>query len=645
MKFFWIVLLLLLTSEPAFNQNFADKSYYLVDSLVLSELQSSDKQFIDSCLKVYHEAKEDTIRINCINEIVNKSWDMNVWPKYNQWIHDYTGKLIREKKPKGRSYKMIAGFYAGSLNNLGLLYTEQGKVKKALDQYFKALAILTEIGEKDVQATCLNNIGIIYNSQNDLQNALKYFKESLSLREELGNHQQTSAALNNIGFIYGKLEDYPQSKIYHLRSLSIRQENGDQRGIAESLNNLGTLIKREAEALEAGKGNSDSIQKKVYASLAYFEQSIGIQEEIKDVKGLSNTLNNVAHIYYDLGQFKESRKHGERALQLALSDQNARNTLKASELLYRLYEQLNEPKKALESYKLFISTRDSINNIETQKATIEKNMEYEFAKKDALTQAAHEKEMALQGAEKRKQVVIIWFGSIGLLIVIIFTIITINKLKVTRKQKLLIEEKNKENELLLGEIHHRVKNNLQVISSLLSLQERNIKDASTKAAISEGKERVKSMGLIHKLLYQHENYAGVDMDDYTSQLIEGLLNSFGYDPEKFNLKVNLSHLKLDVDSAVPLGLIINELVVNALKYAYTSIPNPELTVSLSHESDHLTLIVADNGTGAEKQPSSADSFGLKLVHSLIRQLGGELRILDQTGTGYEIKVTHFKIIT
>jgi len=359
---------------------------------------------------------------------------------------------------------------------------------------------------------------------------------------------------------------------------------------------------------------------------------------------MSNTYNNIAHVYYDFNNMPQSEKYGEKALELAKQNNHARNIKKSSELLARVYENQNKGILALGMYKLFIGTRDTINNIQTQKATMEKNMQYAFDKKEALAKVEHQKELAITEAETKKQSIIIWAISLGLLLIVAFAIIIANRLKISNSQKEIIEQKNTENELLLGEIHHRVKNNLQVISSLLSLQERNIEDKSAKAAILEGKERVKSMGLIHKLLYQNDNYSGVEMDDYVNKLVTGLLDSFGVDDTNFNLDIDFSKLKLDVDTAIPLGLIINELVINSLKYAYTNTKKPALKLKLEKEKEELVLEITDNGTGKAIDLNNSKSFGMKLIKSLSRQLGGTLSIRDKAGLTVQINITDYKLV-
>jgi len=210
---------------------------------------------------------------------------------------------------------------------------------------------------------------------------------------------------------------------------------------------------------------------------------------------------------------------------------------------------------------------------------------------------------------------------------------------------MLIEEKNTENELLLGEIHHRVKNNLQVISSLLSLQERNITDKTAKAAILEGKERVQSMGLIHKLLYQENNFAGIDMNDYVQKLVDGLLDSFGVSKEEMELDIDFSKIELDVDTAVPIGLMINELVINSLKYAFEGTEKPKLTVKIEEKNQQLILQVEDNGNGDVESILKAKSFGMKLIRSLSRQINGVLEIEKHIGLCFKISINDYKKVS
>jgi two-component system, sensor histidine kinase PdtaS len=202
-------------------------------------------------------------------------------------------------------------------------------------------------------------------------------------------------------------------------------------------------------------------------------------------------------------------------------------------------------------------------------------------------------------------------------------------------QKAEIEVKSNQNELLLKEIHHRVKNNLQSISSLLSLQSAHITDAGVKQAVAAGQHRVEAMALIHQKLYQRDNLAAIEMKGYLADLVQSLIHTFDADPDRLHFLLDMPELELDVDTAVPLGLIVNELVTNSLKYAFPDGRTGEIAVSLRQAGQQLELVVRDDGVGAANLKTGT-SFGSKLIQLLSMQLGGQLEV--STEAGYETRL-------
>ncbi|WP_317898714.1 sensor histidine kinase [Aurantibacillus circumpalustris] len=204
-------------------------------------------------------------------------------------------------------------------------------------------------------------------------------------------------------------------------------------------------------------------------------------------------------------------------------------------------------------------------------------------------------------------------------------------------EKSLVDKKNTENELLLAEIHHRVKNNLQVVSSLLSLQEKSMKSEDAKMEIRRGKERIRSMELVHKMLYSANSFSGIEMKDYVKKLSEGLIESFGIHSNEIQLEIDFPKIILDVDTAIPVGLILNELIINALKHAKKEAVKLELKIQLLvKDKTWLQLNVSDNGHGGISEVQSSNSFGLRIIQALIRQLNGELTIEENDGIHYSI---------
>ena len=200
-------------------------------------------------------------------------------------------------------------------------------------------------------------------------------------------------------------------------------------------------------------------------------------------------------------------------------------------------------------------------------------------------------------------------------------------------------EEARKKEVLLKEIHHRVKNNLQVISSLLYLQSKRVDDQKVVEMFNESSNRIKSMSLIHQKLYQSQNAATIDFSEYIRDLTDALFNSYGIRRDVVRLNLHIEGTILNVDTAIPCGLVINELVSNSLKYAFPDGKQGQIFISLRREGDdNFALIVGDTGIGLPKGLDFRDSpsLGLKLVDTLVEQLGGTIDLDCEGGTEFRI---------
>jgi two-component sensor histidine kinase/sensor domain CHASE-containing protein len=206
-------------------------------------------------------------------------------------------------------------------------------------------------------------------------------------------------------------------------------------------------------------------------------------------------------------------------------------------------------------------------------------------------------------------------------------------------------EDARKKEVLLKEIHHRVKNNLQVISSLLYLQSKRVDDQRLVEMFNESSNRIKSMSLIHQKLYQSQNAATIDFAEYIRDLTDALFNSYGVRRDVVRLTQHIDGIILNVDTAIPCGLIVNELVSNSLKYAFSDGKQGQIHVSMrNNDNDHFTLVVSDTGTGLPKDFDyrESPSLGLKLVHTLVDQLGGTIEMDREGGTQFRITFREIK---
>ena len=212
-----------------------------------------------------------------------------------------------------------------------------------------------------------------------------------------------------------------------------------------------------------------------------------------------------------------------------------------------------------------------------------------------------------------------------------------------KKNSLEIEESLKEKEVLLKEIHHRVKNNLQVISSILNLQSSFVEDENTLGILQESRNRIRSMAIIHENLYRTEDFSSINFSSYLDNLTSNLVSSYRIDEEVI-LNTNFKEVDLILDQAIPCGLLVNELVTNALKYAWKEGEAGTITMVLEEKEGVVHLEIADDGVGlpVNFEEMKSDTLGLQLVVTLVEQLDGEINVDIKNGTKYLIKFDNTK---
>ncbi len=202
----------------------------------------------------------------------------------------------------------------------------------------------------------------------------------------------------------------------------------------------------------------------------------------------------------------------------------------------------------------------------------------------------------------------------------------------------LIKSSLEEKEILLKEIHHRVKNNLMIISSLLNLQSSYLKDKASKDIFLESQNRAKSMALIHERLYQSTDLKKIDFGDYVQKLSNNLYNTYVLDTSLIKLNIDVDEVMLDIDQSIPLGLIVNELVTNSLKHAFPQGESGEINIKFHTKDDKYMLEVNDNGMGFPPNIDykNSQSLGLRLVTSLTEQINGKIEFKNIAGTSFKI---------
>ena len=211
-------------------------------------------------------------------------------------------------------------------------------------------------------------------------------------------------------------------------------------------------------------------------------------------------------------------------------------------------------------------------------------------------------------------------------------------ISVQKENEIIVHDSLKEKEMLLREIHHRVKNNLQIVSSLLNLQSYHVDEEEALDILTESKNRIKTMALVHEELYRSPNLTNISFNEYLERLVSNLFYSYGVNKQNITPKFHMEEIKIGIDTAIPCGLIVNELVTNSLKYAFTNDMGGNIEVTLKADGDMYAMKVADNGVGlpADIEPENVETLGLQLVANLVKQLDGNFEINRANGTEFKI---------
>ncbi|MBK9283799.1 MAG: tetratricopeptide repeat protein [Sphingobacteriaceae bacterium] len=320
---------------------------------------------------------------------------------------------------------------ANSTNVLGIIYNNLGNEQKALEYYNKSLKTQELIGNKIGIGEAVYNLGHIYGDQGDESKEIEYYTKALKLFEESGSKSGIAFALSGIGIYYFHQKNIPKSLECLNKCLQIRLERNDKRGISECLNNLGFIYNSQGD-----------IQK----ALEFYHKSLNIKEEIGDKDGMTYALNHIGFIYFERKNYPKAIEYCSKSMKISKELGFPATIRNAAEKLNQIYSAMGDHKNALLNYKLFITMRDSINNIANKKASIKNQLKYEYDKKalaDSLQLAETKKLSKAQLAEstaKLKQEKTQRFALItGLTLVLIFLIYTFIRFRHSQKQKKRIE--------------------------------------------------------------------------------------------------------------------------------------------------------------------------------------------------------------
>jgi two-component sensor histidine kinase len=485
-----------------------------------------------------------------------------------------------------------------------------------------------------------NYLGLLHNEIGRSDTAVKYLGDALKIAQKYNDEQSIFLLVTFIASTYNEIDQPDKAlKVLALLPQKYRLSNdpSDKAVIGQCYLGSYTLLKQFSYAQP------------------YCDTLLGVANKRISTLSKSNIYRLAANYYFFMKQFQKARYYLEKSNDLVNRINRENGRIQNLRLLYKIDSAQGNFQSSLDNALLYKAKTDSVSRVRMARQFQVLGVEYEVGMKEdsirlkdkdilLLTQRSSLQQANLKQASLVKNVTI---AGITLAIIIIGLLYRQYRHKqnsnktITRKNQQL-EHYLTEKEWLLKEIHHRVKNNLQIVMSLLNSQSAYIDNEPALTAIHDSQHRVHAMSLIHQKLYNSENLSSIDMSLYIHELVSYLADSFSTG-QRVRFEYDIEPLIMDVSQAIPLGLILNEAITNSIKYAFPNDRTGVVNITLSNTSPHqYLLIVADNGIGipSHLKDKKVGSLGMSLMAGLSEDLDGSFSIENNNGTIIRILFVH-----
>ena len=604
---------------------------------VFVDTDNFGSSYLDTLEEAYNSAPNDTLQFSLLNDLAYYWHTRNLTKALNFTLEG----LERCTKKDNQLWH-------------GRFQITQGAILLRMEKLDWAEAVLQEAKSKVLPSDLafLNTqLGYVYERRGELDKAADYALESLKLGQELNDKKAIGLAYSDLSNIFWKQAKYNKGLEYGIKSLV----EFEKRGITDLDYDFTLYV----------VGNNYLQLKRFDEALKYYEHALAIGERYGFYNNLSDIYISLADLYAYLNRYEEAENASLNAIKYAELLDNSFMLMRSWLSMGKLQHLQGKYKMAITSLQksIAIATDDfgdeyylseayetlgkafagNHNYMEAYKAF----SEYDGLKKEIFT-AESDRRIALLQTEfdlaQKEDTILFQKGKIkkqqsnqiltsiiaGLLLFLL--LMGIVAIKNNKRKNVQLQHQNEEKEFLIKEIHHRVKNNLEVVSSLLSLQATHIEDDKIKDNMLQIQNRIQSMSMIHQNLYHGSNLATIEMLGYFKNLMNYVLHSYGAE-QRIDVVYDMNEIQLNVDIATPIGLIVNELITNSLKYAFPNNTAGVITIGLTRNTSHLELKVTDNGIGIQNgKKSHGSGFGSQLVKLLTKQLDGKMILNQNKGT-------------
>lgn len=514
------------------------------------------------------------------------------------------------------------------LHNIGRYYQERGIYSLALKHYLLAKDFFTRNHRAKGMAVIYGKLAFIYKTQGRLKEAEEDYTRAAKTFSELGNWPEYINTLHNLGFLYEDLGRYAEAESLFIQVRDLATTHAYAQGIYIGQFALATHLMdqqrySEAEAALLALEDSPFVRLKFDRRAAY--------------------LLRFGSLHLKQGQYPAAIRRCQDGMALANQLQSLELKKSACECLAYAHEALGDYRAALRYTQDFHDYRDSLQDAEAQAMLADVRAQYDLEKVEKdLAQSelarAQEKNLRLEAEQvalNQKRVRVFVLVLLGLAVGFLVWFVHTNR-RIQRKNR-LIQAALSEKEVLLGEVHHRVKNNLQLISSIIDLQARSTGHAPTEQLLGELRNRVHAITLLHQQLYQQPELHAVRTREYLPAILENLRQTLSPQDREIALRYEIDAFSLPVGTAITLGLIVSELITNAYRHGFPAGRSGQVRLSLAQVGGGAVLRVEDDGQGMQ---GGQENFGMHMIRSLVRQMKASIHIHAIAGTQTEIQWTN-----
>lgn len=477
-----------------------------------------------------------------------------------------------------------------------------------------------------------HDIGISYLKLNQPDSALLHFKKATGIAQLIN----IDPYWNEWSRAYTALGYYDSAIVSNQKAIENSLDHGTRISLANGYHLLGSSYK-----------SSEDYQNAIYA----YKKALNLHTLMGHKFAQMTLLLQLSETHYEYNQLGQALIYTDSAINIADRIGTKKGLSDGFLSRFTILKSMENFESALEVKSKYDMLTDSLNKEKLQLDLAKLDL-YHDVKISKLEISDLNKQQALSKTNLKNQKLTI----IIIIVVCIFvtSMLVLNYLKTRNLTKLnsklneqqhiitnqnkTLTKRNEEKEVLLGEVHHRVKNSLQTISSLLNMQQRKLSDPAAVSAIKDSQKRVQVMGLLYKFVYQHDNFEEIALKPYMEQLVKMLMKSHQSDTET-SCEILVCNIETNVDTAINLGLVINELIINSLKYAVSAGHILQIKLDITHRSETLNITLSDNGAAPSNDlPHEKSGFGWKLIQSLVEKAGGRLNSQYNKGLSVNIQI-------